>query len=208
MSTMDNRSSIINSTIALIPFYGISDDTLLKACIDLNLKEDFCKFQNGIYDVLNNINENLINFITTEFHKTENTDNLKIREKIQYAVELCLKYYTSLPNYKQLLKSTLSATPNHICFFANSLYKIVDHIWYLIGDTSTDFNYYTKRATLATVYTSTILYFINDSSKNHDDTISFLKRRINNVIQIHKAKSYIVNKIGKYNIFKVNFYQQ
>ena len=205
---MDNYSSIIKATIALIPFHGISDDTLLKACTDLNLKEDFCKFHNGIYDVLNNINENLTNFITTEFHKTENTDNLKIREKIQYAVQLCLIYYTSLPNYRELLKSILSSIPNNMCFFTQYLYKTIDHIWYLIGDTSTDFNYYTKRATLAAIYTSTILYFINDFSDNHANTTLFLERRIKNVIQIHKVKSYIANKIGKYNIFKVNFNQE
>ncbi|MGN7618978.1 MAG: COQ9 family protein [Ehrlichia sp.] len=202
---MDNYSSIIKATISLIPFNGVSNDTLLKACTNLGLTEDFCKFHDGIYDVLNYVNENLISFITTEFHKIDNTDNLKIREKIQHAVQLCLTYYTSLPNYRELLKSILSATPNNICFFTHSLYKIVDHIWHLIGDTSTDFNHYTKRVTLACIYTCTILYFINDFSDNHTDTILFLERHINNVIQIHKVKSYIANKVEKYNIFKVNF---
>ncbi|AHX03986.1 COQ9 family protein [Ehrlichia chaffeensis str. Heartland] len=202
---MDNQSSIIKATIALIPFHGVSDDTLLKACIDLNLSEEFCKFHNGIYDVLNSINENLINFINTKFHETENINNLKIREKVQHAVYLCLTYYMSLPNYRELLKSILSATSYNMCFFSKSLYKLVDHIWYLIGDQSTDFNYYTKRTTLAVVYTSTIMYFINDFSHNHSDTILFLERRINNVIQIHKLKSYIANKTEKFNIFKVKF---
>ncbi|AHC38991.1 COQ9 family protein [Ehrlichia muris] len=202
---MDNQSSIIKTTIALIPFHGISDDTLLKACIDLNLSEEFCKFNNGIYDVLNSINENLINFISRKFHETKNVNNLKIREKIQYTVHLCLIYYTSLPNYRELLKHILSEASYNMCFFSKSLYKLVDHIWYLIGDKSTNFNYYTKRITLAVVYTSTIMYFINDSSNNHADTILFLERRINNVIQIHKLKSYVSNKTEKFNIFKIKF---
>ncbi|WP_078399971.1 COQ9 family protein [Ehrlichia ruminantium] len=202
---MDSRSTIIKATIALIPFYGVSDETLLKACIDLNLYEDFCKFHDGIYDILNHINDDLINFITIKFNETDNINNFKVREKIQYAVQLCLIYYSSLSNYRELLKNILSATPYNMCFSITSLYKITDAIWNLAGDTSTDFNYYTKRTTLATIYVSTLMYFINDFSENHNYTTLFLERRINNIIQIHNAKSLIADKLEKFNIFKVKF---
>ena len=33
-----------------------------------------------------------------------------------------------------------------------NLYKTVDNMWYLAGDNSTDFNFYTKRLTLALIY--------------------------------------------------------
>ncbi|GAT75971.1 hypothetical protein EHRUM1_01300 [Ehrlichia ruminantium] len=202
---MDSHSTIIKATIALIPFYGVSDETLLKACIDLNLYEDFCKFHDGIYDILNHINDDLINFITIKFNETDNINNFKVREKIQYAVQLCLIYYSSLPNYRELLKNILSATPYNMCFSITSLYKITDAIWNLAGDTSTDFNYYTKRTTLAAIYVSTLMYFINDFSENHNYTTLFLERRINNIIQIHNAKSLIADKLEKFNIFKVKF---
>ncbi|QGR02242.1 COQ9 family protein [Ehrlichia ruminantium] len=202
---MDNLSIIIKTTIRLIPFYGVSDETLLKACIDLNLYNDFCKFHNGIHDVLNYINEDLINFITTKFNTTDNINNFKIREKIQHAIQLCLIYYSSLPNYRELLKNILSAVPYNMCFFTTSLYKITNTIWNLAGDTSTDFNYYTKRTTLAAIYMSTLIYFINDFSEDHTYTTLFLERRINNIIQVHKAKSFITNKLEKFNIFKVKF---
>ncbi|QLK50235.1 COQ9 family protein [Ehrlichia ruminantium] len=202
---MDSRSTIIKATIALIPFYGVSDETLLKACIDLNLYEDFCKFHDGIYDILNHINDDLINFITIKFNETDNINNFKVREKIQYAVQLCLIYYSSLSNYRELLKNILSATPYNMCFSITSLYKITDAIWNLAGDTSTDFNYYTKRTTLAAIYVSTLMYFINDFSENHNYTTLFLERRINNIIQIHNAKSLIADKLEKFNIFKVKF---
>ena len=91
-------------------------------------------------------------------------------------------------------------------FFAKSLYKITDTIWQLAGDTSTDFNYYTKRTTLAAIYITTLMYFINDFSENHIYTTLFLERRINNVIQMHKAKSFILNKLERFNIFKVKFH--
>ncbi|MFP3030342.1 MAG: COQ9 family protein, partial [Wolbachia sp.] len=43
---------IIDKLIRVIPFEGISDETLLKVCTDLNLANSFCKFQNGIYSAL------------------------------------------------------------------------------------------------------------------------------------------------------------
>jgi ubiquinone biosynthesis protein COQ9 len=56
------------------------------------------------------------------------------------------------------------------------LYRTVDAIWYAAGDTSTDFNFYTKRATLAGVYSSTLLYWLNDRSEGSEATWSFLDR--------------------------------
>jgi ubiquinone biosynthesis protein COQ9 len=42
-----------------------------------------------------------------------------------------------------------------------TLALMVDDIWYMAGDTSTDINWYTKRALLASLYTSTGRYIVN-----------------------------------------------
>ena len=44
------------------------------------------------------------------------------------------------------------------------LYKSVNLMWYISGDNSTDFNFYTKRMILSGVYSSVILHFINNDS--------------------------------------------
>ena len=62
-------------------------------------------------------------------------------------------------------------------------------MWYAAGDTSTDFNFYTKRATLAGVYSSTLLYWLNDRSPGGEATWGFLDRRIDDVMKIEKLKS-------------------
>jgi ubiquinone biosynthesis protein COQ9 len=71
------------------------------------------------------------------------------------------------------------------------LYKTVDAMWYAAGDTSTDFNFYTKRATLAGVYSSTLLYWLNDRSEGDDATWAFLDRRIDDVLKIEELKSRV-----------------
>ena len=49
-------------------------------------------------------------------------------------------------------------------------------MWYISGDNSTDFNFYTKRMILSVVYSSVILHFINNDSlheteKKLDDSL-------------------------------------
>nr|WP_281346857.1 COQ9 family protein [Wolbachia endosymbiont of Cardiocondyla obscurior] len=58
--------------------------------------------------------------------------------------------------------------------------------------------YYTKRAILAGVYLSTILFFINDYSEDFADTLSFLDNRINNVMTFQKFKTRLKGIIGNF----------
>ncbi|MDR2831722.1 MAG: COQ9 family protein [Rickettsiales bacterium] len=190
---------IIDRLIRVIPFEGISDETLLKVCTDLNLASSFCKFQNGIYSALEYIAEDLNNLMETEL-KNSNLEAMRVRERIKLAVQIRLSNYIKLPNYREFLKNILSFSvlPKNTYFSSKLLYKTVSAIWYGIHDQSTDFNYYTKRAILAGVYLSTILFFINDYSKDFADTLLFLDKRINNVMTFQKFKTRLKGIIGNF----------
>ncbi|MSO65777.1 MAG: COQ9 family protein [Alphaproteobacteria bacterium] len=71
------------------------------------------------------------------------------------------------------------------------LYRTVDAMWRLAGDTATDFSFYTKRASLAAVYTATLLYWLDDDSPDYVETWSFLARRIENVLAIGKLRGRV-----------------
>ena len=58
------------------------------------------------------------------------------------------------------------------------LYETVDGIWYAVGDTSTDFTFYTKRASLAGIQTAATLYWLEDRSPGAVDTTAFIERRL------------------------------
>jgi ubiquinone biosynthesis protein COQ9 len=60
----------------------------------------------------------------------------------------------------------------------------VDAIWHAAGDTSTDYNFYTKRMLLAGVYSATLLFWLNDESEDFAATWAFLDRRIGEVVRI------------------------
>ena len=95
-----------------------------------------------------------------------------IQDVIQYRLSLTIPYISSWPEAMKLLLS-----PKILSESMNELGHMVDEIWYQAGDRSSDFNWYTKRAMLAKLYTSTQLYMINDQSSDFNDTWHFLDRR-------------------------------
>src|SRR3546814_19524997 len=76
------------------------------------------------------------------------------------------------------------AQPQHAALALRCLYRTIDEIWFAVGDTSTDFSFYTKRATLAGVYSTTLLAWLDDTSEGFADTWAFLDRRIADVMRI------------------------
>jgi ubiquinone biosynthesis protein COQ9 len=193
----DEIKLIVDELTRVIPFEGISDETLLKVCTDLNLANSFCKFQNGIYSALEYIAEDLNSSMATKL-KDSNLKDMRVRERVKLAVQIRLSNYAKLPNYREFLKNVLlfSVSPKNTYFSSKLLYKTVSAIWYGIYDQSTDFNYCTKRAILAGVYLSTMLFFINDYSEGFVDTLSFLDRRINNVMAFQKFKTRLKGIVG------------
>lgn len=134
----------------------------------------------------------------TEFFHQYNQDMLlnmaspegKIREKIAFLVESRLFLH---PDHQLALKQLMAfyILPGNQAIAAKHLWDVADKIWYMVGDNSTDYNYYTKRALLSAVYSSSLLYFITDESENFQATRSFIKRRIENVMQIGNLKGII-----------------
>lgn len=68
-------------------------------------------------------------------------------------------------------------------------WRSADLMWRIAGDTSTDFNHYTKRMTLGAVYASTLLAWLEDQSEGWSETAAFLDRRIDGVMKFEKLKA-------------------
>ena len=61
----------------------------------------------------------------------------------------------------------------------------------MAGDNSTDFNFYSKRAILASIYSMVMLHFINNNSL--DQTIELLNKQLKRVSKIPKIKNRLGN---------------
>ncbi|HYC04174.1 MAG TPA: COQ9 family protein [Azospirillaceae bacterium] len=112
--------------------------------------------------------------------------SMKVRDRITLAVRSRMEALA--PHVEAVRRSVAYlALPQNAALGTRILYRTVDAMWYAAGDTSTDYNFYTKRLLLAGVQSSTILYWVNDRSEGHRDTWHFLDRRIADVMRIGKG---------------------
>lgn len=79
------------------------------------------------------------------------------------------------------------ARPQHGPVAAKTLYRTVDRIWRLTGDRAVDFSFYTKRATLAGVYSAVLLYWVANPSAERSRIEAFLDQRLREVAMIPKV---------------------
>lgn len=113
---------------------------------------------------------------------------LRFRDKVALAVKLRLQ---AAEADKEAVRRgvTLFSLPINAAEGSRLIWGTSDAIWTALGDTSRDLNWYTKRATLSGVYSSTVLYWLGDMSENHEETWGFLDRRIENVMQFEQFKA-------------------
>ena len=118
----------------------------------------------------------------------ERLEGLKIREKIRSIV---WKRLEIMEPAREAVRRALSvlAMPQNVPTSLKTGWHTADVMWRIAGDTSTDYNHYTKRLMLGGVYASTLLVWLDDQSEGFIETASFLDRRIDDVMKIEKAKA-------------------
>lgn len=118
----------------------------------------------------------------------ERLSKLKVREKIRSLVWRRLEIMGPAREAVRRALAILALPPN-IPLALRISWRTADLMWRIAGDTSTDFNHYTKRMTLGAVYGSTLLIWLDDKSEGWTETAAFLDRRIEDVMKIEKIKA-------------------
>jgi ubiquinone biosynthesis protein COQ9 len=113
---------------------------------------------------------------------------MKIREKIRSLVWARLEI---MGPAREAVRTALAilAMPQNVPLGMRIGWRTADLMWRAAGDTSSDYNHYTKRLTLGAVYGSTLLAWLDDDSEGWAETSTFLDRRIDNVMQFEKWKA-------------------
>ena len=81
--------------------------------------------------------------------------------------------------------------PQNVKIMKKNLYKSVDSMWYLAGDNSVDFNFYTKRITLAIIYTNALFVLFNKDFQEVEINIDKNLKRISNIPKLKNRFSFI-----------------
>ena len=193
-----NRNKILLRLLKNITEYDDLDDALLSTLSQLRINQDkFYEIKQdllpkGISSLMKELNL-IINQIIDKEQKPSRFKNYKINEKIKYFVIRRLMVFQNLVDKRKFFKKILK--PNLIVSSNKTLFKIADEIWFLAGDKSTDYNYYTKRIILMKVYAITFSFFVFDNSKDLERTKKFLDKEISAVLKFGNLKNKLKKRI-------------
>ncbi|WP_095012702.1 COQ9 family protein [Tsuneonella mangrovi] len=121
----------------------------------------------------------------------EKLGKMKVREKI---AALVLARLDAIAGKEESLRRAMAimAMPQSALRATRLGWNSADRMWRMAGDTATDYNHYTKRAILGSIYAATLAVFVNDESEGKADTRAFLDRRIEGVMRFEKAKARLL----------------
>ena len=190
------RYNLIRAMLPHVPFDGWSWDAMEQGALDIAFeKKKTSSFRLKIFKDL--FKKGSIDFIDvfSDMIDLEVKENFvlidpkpeRIPEKIKIIIMMRLNL---CQKYKEAIRSSISLTalPVNAKTSINILYRTCNSIWRIAGDKSTDFSFYTRRISLATVYTSTLLFWLNDKSKDNVETEFFLDRRLKDISKISNLK--------------------
>ena len=195
----DLKSTLLAAILPHVAFDGWTEVAFRAACDDSEIDPKLARLTcaRGALDLavwFHKVGDQKMNATLQE---TDMSD-MRFRDKVAAAVRLRLEAVEDKEAVRR--GATLFALPQNARLGAGLIWGTADAIWTTLGDTSRDVNWYTKRATLSTVYSTTVLYWIGDESPEHAATWAFLDRRIDNVMQFEKLKSQVRANKGLQNL--------
>ncbi|HEX3430329.1 MAG TPA: COQ9 family protein [Rhizomicrobium sp.] len=190
------RDAVLAAALAHVPFDGFTHSVLAHAAKEAGISGADLKrlFPDGPVSLVAAFSEWADAEMVRELGR-RHLGSLKIRERITLAVETRLAV---IKPYKEAARRAAAflMLPPHATTGVKLLYHTVDTIWRAVGDASTDFNFYTKRAILAGVYSTTLMRWFSDTSAGERDTSEFLRHRIDNVMTFEKFKAKVRERLS------------
>lgn len=192
------RKRILEGTLQRVPFDGWIWPTVEAAAEDAGFDASMARrcFPRGIRDVIAFFVADADRQMMEELDR-RNLKDMKIRARIATGIRVRLEQNAP---YRDAIRRALAvqATPQHGPAAVTGLARTVDLMWRAAGDQATDFNWYTKRALLGAVYSSTLLYWLDDRSTDFEATWAFLDRRINDVMTVQKLRGRLDQTVAKF----------
>ena len=184
-------ASIIEAALVHVPFDGWSDAALRAGAADAGCTDDDVTrlFPGGALDAIIMHSAMADRAMVEAFELMEGRPD---RVHLMIRAMILIRLEQAAPHKEAVRRGlTVLAVPANALASARALYATVDSMWRAAGQLDTDISFYTKRATLAAVYSATLLAWIADTTGNPEVIESFLDRRLRDVAQIPKATAPI-----------------
>lgn len=115
----------------------------------------------------------------------EGMAGLRTPARVRRVVELRLR--AAAPD-KRALRRAMSVLllPWNVGLAAETAARTASAIWYAAGDTSADFSWYTRRASLGAIYGATLAYWLRDDDPDTTDAMAFFDRRLADLARLQR----------------------
>ena len=182
----DERNRLLDAALTHVPFDGMNESALLAGARDCGIAPELARvlFPQGGAG------------LAAAYHRRADAalaravalspPSGRIRDRIAGAIWTRL-----MLSDPELVRAgtAVMALPQNAGLGARLMWETADTIWTTLGDGSEDVNWWTKRATLVSVWGAVVLYWLGDASPGHEDTRGFIDRRIDDVMRIEKLKA-------------------
>ena len=179
------RDRLLNAALPHVVFDGWSTETFVAACQDIGLEpaagHAICP--RGAVD------------LASAYHKRADAGidaselgEMRYSERVS---DLVWRRIQAVDKDVVRRGMALFALPHHAAEGTALVWGTADAIWVALGDSSDDLNWYSKRAILTGVVSSTVLFWLGDTSEGDADTRAFIDRRIADVMRFEKFKGQV-----------------
>lgn len=177
------RDRILLATLPHVPFDHWSLAALRAGARDAGLaKEDLLHaFPDGVADAIAHFSDWADRQAVAAIEQGE--PGLKTHQRIAAGVRARLD---AMSPWREAAREAIAwlAGPRGQRLAGKLVYRTCDRIWRAAGDSSTDFNFYTKRGLLSGVVLATTLYWLQDGSEGNAASWAFLDRRLHDVLAL------------------------
>ena len=182
-----NKDDLIRAMLPHVAFDGWSDEAFAAAATDCGISMDAAKqiLPGGMADIIDAFvdmaDRDMARALDALTPRPERVSEI-IRAAILCRLEGAEAHRLSVTAALKFL-----AHPQHGAVATKTLYRTVDRIWRLTGDKSVDFSFYTKRATLAGVYSASLLYWVANPTANRSKIEAFVDQRLREIAFLPKV---------------------
>ncbi len=183
------RDALLGAVLQNAAFEGWSEkslrDAAAKTDTDPGAVELACP--GGIVDLLRYWSMQIDRDMLAVLDKAD-LKSMRIRDRVTFAVKARIDAIGEDRREAASRAAARLSSPDALLTGKRLVWQSADAIWRALGDPSTDYNFYTKRAILSGVLASTMMvWFEGDEAR----TNAFLDRRIENVMQFERLKGKV-----------------
>ncbi len=190
--------AFIAKILYLVPEFGWTDSAVIEAAkfLKLTSAQVHVLLPDGIKSVVEHFHQSLDAEMQAAIAQDRRFQTRKVREKIAFAVQARLE---ALTPHREAMRRLLGwyAFPQNLVAGARRMWRTSDLIWVAAGDTSTDYNHYTKRGLLVAVMKATLLFWLQDDSPGYRETWRTLDRHLDSVVRVGRWLSAAKNLDGQ-----------